>query len=1090
MEPMNLHHVLKHWKIILVELILIIITIFSLTNPTLDKNSLLIAVIAPLTGEHAEIGKDVVISMDLFAERINKYGGIQGKKLLFKYHDNRSNVQTTKVVSNKIALNNKYLAVIAGFNDATTKAATEIFELAEIPIISPLSHLTTDSNVLFQISPSYKESGVYIAHYIKEILNKSSVSIIYSNNPTELDLIKSFKQTFISLGGNVEKILISRLTTDDFNDNIESNNILLFTNTSKNAADLIADLKRNQFKSPIMSLDTELANKLALHPEENKYLGFLSNGIYIPSILLLDSINIPELALVKKDYKLVTNNSKKISNSSIATVLSAKLITDTLKNIKNKPYDNSSLRKEIIIELQKNIWFDKNKVGLATNLFFGIFRQHYLISAAINPTLITIGDLPDLSEKRNEGKSFNIDWRELYKTDFIYTGIAMNEISDINVDNLTYTLDFFLWFRHKNNLTDVSNIEFLNTVEPTTLRDLLAAADNEKSKYKAKLVGSHSSNGETYHRYQVKARFKTEVIKNYVLGQQNMFVKFRHSEHNLFKLNYVSDFINANNGVFSQENNSMNTHLIEDKSFVLNYNAEYLNTSQKTMLGSPESLNKSSKFSEFIAEYRIKASPNSFRGIASLLNLMISGREDIINISKTITLLAISFGLFIIIIYIQKQKTFERTATILWSLQGVLIFSTLLLGELALSEFIYHFKYLPSGIHNIDEINVTMVYLKNIVAMLWWIIPAYYITSAFEQLLWRPIEIRTETKIPNVLRLFIIVIVYALAGLGILSFVLKVTVTSLAATSGVIAIVFALASKIDLSNIIAGLGISFAKTIHINDWVKINDVTGRVVEMTPRSTKLLTTNSSLIIIPNTTVATSVIENYNRPNTSNRLIIPFELVPVYRFERVEKILLDAAHATKGVLEEPAPFVVFKGQGDSSQKFELAFFIDNYAKRGRVSQAVWRSIWRHLEQADIAMATPQREIFMPKITTSDVSDYTTIINNCGVFEFLSNEKKEQLSQHLHPKNYNVGEIILTANQMTHALFIIIEGAVIVEISEPETQTKRLGVADIFGNLNLLNETPMTGIAIAKTSTAVLMITTEDFIKIIETTPSSNR
>jgi small-conductance mechanosensitive channel len=192
------------------------------------------------------------------------------------------------------------------------------------------------------------------------------------------------------------------------------------------------------------------------------------------------------------------------------------------------------------------------------------------------------------------------------------------------------------------------------------------------------------------------------------------------------------------------------------------------------------------------------------------------------------------------------------------------MFSALLLGELVLSEFIYNLRYLPIGINSVDEINIAMIYLKNVIAILWWIIPAYYITSAFEHLLWRPIEIRTEAKIPNVLRLFIIVIVYALAGLGILSFVLEVTMTSLAATSGVIAIVFALASKIDLSNIIAGLGISFAKTIHINDWVKINDVTGKVVEMTPRATKLLTVNSSLIIIPNTAVASAVIENYNRP----------------------------------------------------------------------------------------------------------------------------------------------------------------------------------------------------------------------------------
>jgi signal-transduction protein with cAMP-binding, CBS, and nucleotidyltransferase domain len=118
----------------------------------------------------------------------------------------------------------------------------------------------------------------------------------------------------------------------------------------------------------------------------------------------------------------------------------------------------------------------------------------------------------------------------------------------------------------------------------------------------------------------------------------------------------------------------------------------------------------------------------------------------------------------------------------------------------------------------------------------------------------------------------------------------------------------------------------------------------------------------------------------------------------------------------------------------------------------------------------------------IIAPDVSEYKAIINNCGGFEFLSNEKKEQLSQHLHTKNYNAGETILTADQMSHALFIIIEGAVIIEISE--SKTKRLGVADIFGNLDLLNEASVAGVVIAKTSTTVLMITTENFMAIIET------
>jgi branched-chain amino acid transport system substrate-binding protein len=196
---------IKTLENLLVDLILISIAIFSLIIPTLDSNKLLIAVITPLTGEQAKVGSDIVLSINLFAERINKYEGIGGKRILFKYYDSQSSAETTRIVAKKVVSNNKVLAVIAGFNDATAKAAVEIFEPAKIPMISPLSHFTIDSEVLFQISPTFKGSGLYIAYYIKEVLNKTSVSIIHSKESAELALIKSFEQTFRSLGGVLKK---------------------------------------------------------------------------------------------------------------------------------------------------------------------------------------------------------------------------------------------------------------------------------------------------------------------------------------------------------------------------------------------------------------------------------------------------------------------------------------------------------------------------------------------------------------------------------------------------------------------------------------------------------------------------------------------------------------------------------------------------------------------------------------------------------------------------------------------------------------------------------------------------------------------
>ena len=164
-----------------------------------------------------------------------------------------------------------------------------------------------------------------------------------------------------------------------------------------------------------------------------------------------------------------------------------------------------------------------------------------------------------------------------------------------------------------------------------------------------------------------------------------------------------------------------------------------------------------------------------------------------------------------------------------------------------------------------------------------------------------------------------------------MAFVFELTTTSLAATSGFIAIMLGVASKIDLSNIIAGLGISFSKIFIIGDWIKIGDTEGKVVEMTPKSTKIQTVNSSIVNIPNTTVSRSSIENFSRPSSIYRLTIRLETVADYRFEDVERVMLDAIYSTEGILKDPKPAVLFHGQGDSSQIYETVFFINDYSKK---------------------------------------------------------------------------------------------------------------------------------------------------------------
>jgi hypothetical protein len=199
------------------------------------------------------------------------------------------------------------------------------------------------------------------------------------------------------------------------------------------------------------------------------------------------------------------------------------------------------------------------------------------------------------------------------------------------------------------------------------------------------------------------------------------------------------------------------------------------------------------------------------------------------------------------------------------------------------------------------------------------------------------------------------------------------------------------------------------------------------------------------------------------------MIHLEIVPVYRFEQVEKVLLDAVASTPNILDTPSPVVIFKGQGDSAQIFEIFFFIDDYSKKAILWQSTWRRIWRHLEQADIALATPQREVFLPKASTQEIASPLTILNNCAYFDALSQERKEELSKKLIEKSYHAEETILESNSVDPSLFIITEGVVSFKNEIDGKEFKRLGVAEVFGR----NDVSIDVDVVAKTDTKVFVL-----------------
>ncbi len=109
---------------------------------------------------------------------------------------------------------------------------------------------------------------------------------------------------------------------------------------------------------------------------------------------------------------------------------------------------------------------------------------------------------------------------------------------------------------------------------------------------------------------------------------------------------------------------------------------------------------------------------------------------------------------------------------------------------------------------------------------------------------------------------FLKILIVALAILTILNN-FGVNITAFVASLGLGGLAFALAAKDAAANLFGSIAILLDGSIKIDEWIRIDDIEGIVEDIGMRTTKIRTFEKSIIVIPNSIVANSKIENFSR-----------------------------------------------------------------------------------------------------------------------------------------------------------------------------------------------------------------------------------
>ena len=182
----------------------------------------------------------------------------------------------------------------------------------------------------------------------------------------------------------------------------------------------------------------------------------------------------------------------------------------------------------------------------------------------------------------------------------------------------------------------------------------------------------------------------------------------------------------------------------------------------------------------------------------------------------------------------------------------------------------------------------------------------------------------------------------------------------LLASLAVFSLIIGLAVQQTLGNMINSFMLAIDQPFEIGDRIEVADVTGTVMSVGILSTKILTLNEQLVIIPNNRLVDSTITNFARgggDGVATRVLLHLEIGVDYEENsaHVKQVILEVAKKCPQVEDDPAPRVLLRELGDFSKVYRLYAWIE-YVEEFLATDWLLREIDRSFKREGISIPYP--------------------------------------------------------------------------------------------------------------------------------------
>jgi len=327
--------------------------------------------------------------------------------------------------------------------------------------------------------------------------------------------------------------------------------------------------------------------------------------------------------------------------------------------------------------------------------------------------------------------------------------------------------------------------------------------------------------------------------------------------------------------------------------------------------------------------------------------------------------------------------------------------------------------------------------------------------------------------------------------------------SSIITTSAVITAVIAFSMQDTLGNILGGLMLEFDNAFEIGDWIKVDDVAGKVVDIRWRSTSIETRNWETVVIPNSVLMKtkfSVLgKRFGQPELWRRWVwfnVDYSTPPLRVIDIVEKAIQSADIPL--VAKQPPPNCLMMDFDKSAARYAVRYWLTDFASDDPTDSAVRTHIYVALQRAGIRVPVPEQNVHVIKEgekhdearRSREISRRIEALRRVDLFRMFSDDELSAAAERLKYAPFAKGDVITRQGAVAHWLYIVTEGEADVVLEVPGQLNRSLGTiqaGSFFGEMGLMTGAPRTATVTAKTGVECYQLDKDAFESILHSRPS---